>query len=72
MIPKDRISKELEDTISSCKKGAENMTLMVSNILDYAKLRSKKLELDMHPINIKMLLHNIIDMHKVRAKQKNI
>lgn len=48
------------------------MTTMVSNILDYAKLQSKRLELDLQPMSIKDLLTNVIDMHKIKAKQKNI
>jgi len=41
---------------------------MVNNILDYAKLKAKKLELDLQPISIKELLTNIIDMNQVKAK----
>ena len=36
---------------------------MVNNILDYAKIKSKKLELDLQPTNIKEMLGNIIQMH---------
>ena len=45
---------------------------MVSNILDYSKLKAKKLELDLQPTNIKTLLNNIIDMHAVKAKGKSL
>ena len=41
---------------------------MVSNIMDYAKIKAKKLELDLQPTNIRDFLKNIIEMHAVKAR----
>ncbi len=41
---------------------------MVSNILDYAKIKAKKLELDLQPVNFRDFISKIIDMHAVKAK----
>ena len=72
MIPQEVMTEDLHDIIQACKKNSENLISMVSNILDFAKLKSKKLELDLQPYNIKELLSNIIDMHSVKAKSKNL
>ncbi len=40
---------------------------MVNNILDYAKIKTKKLELDLQPTNIRELLNKIVEMHQVKA-----
>ena len=45
---------------------------MVSNILEYAKIKAKKLELDLQPINFRDFMQKIMEMHAVKAKQKNI
>ena len=41
---------------------------MVNNILDYAKIKAKKLQLDLQPIGINDLLTNVIEMHAIKAK----
>jgi signal transduction histidine kinase len=41
---------------------------MVNNILDYAKIKAKKLVLNLQPTNIKELLNNVIEMHAIKAK----
>jgi signal transduction histidine kinase len=40
VIPSDKMTTELSNIIKSCKKSSENMVLMISNILDYAKLKA--------------------------------
>ncbi len=72
MIPQEVMTEDLHDIIQACKKNSENLISMVSNILDFAKLKSKQLELDLQPYNIKELLSNIIEMHSVKAKSKNL
>ena len=68
LVPPEKMSHELGDIITSCKKAADNMVVMISNIMDYAKLQSRKLELNLQAINVKELLHNIIDLHTAKAK----
>ena len=45
---------------------------MVTNILDYAKIKAHKLALNLEPISIKELVENVVDMHKIKAGQKNL
>lgn len=40
--------------------------------MDYAKIKSKKLELDIQPNNIREFFTKIYEMHAVKARQKNI
>lgn len=63
IIPQEVMTDELSQILLSCKKSADSMTSMISNILDYAKLSAKKLELDIHPTDIKDLMNDIRDMH---------
>jgi len=72
LIPKNMQEGELLEVLQACKKNSQNLISMVSNILDYSKLQAKKLELDLQPTNLKDLLTNIIDMHSVKAKNKNL
>jgi signal transduction histidine kinase len=41
---------------------------MVNNILDYAKIKAKKLNLDLQPTCMKDLLAKIYQMHQVKIK----
>ena len=45
---------------------------MVNNILDYSKIKAKKLELDLQPVNIKDFLKNVLDLNQVKAKSKSL
>jgi len=41
---------------------------MVSNILDYSKIKAKKLELDLQATNFREFMIKIMEMHAVKAK----
>ncbi|TNV74709.1 hypothetical protein FGO68_gene8238 [Halteria grandinella] len=74
MIPESSLQSnpELHQVLMAFKRNSENLISMVNNILDFAKIKSKKLELDLQPISIREFLDKILDMHNVKAKQKNL
>lgn len=59
---------ELNQLIQGFKRNSENLISMVNNILDYAKIKSKKLELDVQPTSIRDFLDKIMEMHQIKAK----
>eukprot|EP00347_Sterkiella_histriomuscorum_P015157 403358102 len=72
IIPEELQKGELQEIIQACTKNSQSLISMVNNILDYAKVKAKKLELDLQPTNLKELFNNLIDMNQVKAKGKNL
>ncbi len=61
--------KEIVDTI---KYGVDFLLLLVSTILDFSKLRDKKMELALIPCQVKDLLNHIIKFHYPLAQAKGL
>lgn len=72
LIPVELQQGELQEVLLACNKNSQNLISMVSNILDFAKLKSKKLELDLQPTSIKEIISNVVEMHSIKAKQKSL
>lgn len=53
LMPPELMTKDMEEVLHSSKKNAENLASMVTNILDYSKLKSNKLELHIEPFSVK-------------------
>jgi signal transduction histidine kinase len=68
MIPESLMSPDMLQIVQAFKRNSENLVSIVSNIMDYAKIKAKKLELDLQPTNIREFLKNIIEMHAVKAR----
>jgi signal transduction histidine kinase len=47
MIPESLMSPDMLQIVQAFKRNSENLVSMVSNIMDYAKIKAKKLELDL-------------------------
>ncbi len=68
MIPENQMTADLVQLKAAFKRNSENLISMVNNILDYAKIKAKKLALDNQPTNIKDLINKIFEMHQIKAK----
>ena len=72
LIPEHSMTQDMQSIVMAFRRNSENLISMVGNIMDYAKIKSKKLELDIQPNNIREFFTKIYQMHAVKARQKNI
>jgi len=66
------MTPDMHSIILAFKRNSENLISLVGNIMDYAKIKAKKLQLDIQPNNIREFFTKIYEMHAVKARQKNI
>jgi PAS domain S-box-containing protein len=57
------------DIIHHC---AENLLVLINDVLDLAKIEAQKEELQINAFNLKQFLSNISNLIRVRAEQKNL
>ncbi len=67
---------ELTDTqkyyLEVINHSSDTLMGIINDTLDFSKIDSGKLELDLHPINLKIALEPAIELFKCKASEKNI
>ena len=66
------LDDEQHHFLSLAKDSATSLLGIISDILDFTKIDSGKLNLEKHPVDLNKLLNNCIDIFKPRAKDKSI
>ncbi|GAB4032441.1 ATP-binding protein [Spirosoma gilvum] len=51
---------------------AENLLVLINDVLDLSKIEAQKLEVDHKPFNLNELITNIVSLIRVKAEQKNL
>ncbi len=64
---KDQISE-----LNTLKFSAENLLMLVNDVLDYSKIEAGKVELEKSPFEIRQLIYNIRSSYKFKADSKEI
>ena len=65
-------TKEQEKLLTSLSFSAKNLMRIINNILDFSKLDSNKMNLDIHAVDIKELLNNTKDTYTSLAVDKGL
>ena len=68
----DKPKKSQVESLESLKFSAENLTTIISDILDYNKLESGSIEFEMSEVNLRDLTKKIISAHMPTAKAKGV
>jgi signal transduction histidine kinase/ActR/RegA family two-component response regulator len=72
-IPKllqERANPEDQQLLDALKFSANNLMLLINDVLDFSKLEAGKMELEYRPTQLKVLLKNIINTYESMAKEK--
>ena len=64
-------SKQIE-LLSSAKACGDTLLHLIGNILDVTKIKDQKMELNIISSDIKEIIHKVIMMHKMKAKNKGL
>ena len=69
----DSNTREIQhEYLRTIKESANSLMQIVNDVLDFSKIESGNVELELEPINIFKLCHQIIDLFKYQAFQKQI
>jgi signal transduction histidine kinase len=66
------MNPELLELAQTCKSSTENVIFMVSNILDYLKMRNGCLNIHLSAIDPLTMVKNIIRTYAIKAQQRHV
>jgi len=72
LLIRDNPRPDQMENLNVLKFSAENLMGLINNILDFNKIESGKIELEMIPVNIDHLVRSIVQTHLSEARQKDI
>lgn len=72
LLMKSDLKKNQSEYMSTINESATSLMQIVNDVLDFSKIESGKLELDIEEINLYKLTNQIIDLFKYQATLKNI
>ncbi|MCT7952243.1 response regulator [Ancylothrix sp. C2] len=66
------LSAQQRDFIETIRSSGDTLLSIINDILDFSKIESGKLELEMHPLNLRDSIEGAIDLVAVKASEKEI
>ncbi len=72
MLKKTELDNEQNNYVKTILKSADNLLLLVNNILDVSKIESGNINLEKTPFNFKKTIENIVASSKYQAISKGI
>ena len=72
LLMKSDLKKNQSEYMTTINESANSLMQIVNNVLDFSKIESGKLELDIEKVNLHKLTNQIINLFSFQAKQKNI
>lgn len=67
-----RLDSQQLEYINALQLSSDTLLSLINNILDFTKIESGKLELELRPINLHDLINELIHTHKFKAKERGI
>jgi PAS domain S-box-containing protein len=72
LLMKSDLKKNQAEYMSTINESATSLMQIVNDVLDFSKIESGKLELDIEEINLHKLTRQVVDLFKYQANLKNI
>lgn len=72
LLMKSNLEKNQSEYMSTINESAASLLEIVNDVLDFSKIESGKLELNLEELDLFKLTHQAIDLFKYQAQQKNI
>lgn len=72
LLMKSDLKKNQAEYMTTVNESATSLMEIVNDVLDFSKIESGKLELDIEQVNLYKLTNQVIDLFKFQANQKKI
>ena len=72
LLQDDEVSEKQRKDLDVINRSGEHLLNLINNVLDLAKVESGRTELHLEPCDVKRLVAEIIDMMRVRAREKDL
>lgn len=72
LLADTNLNEEQKEYVGTVKRSAESLLMLINDILDHSKIEAGKIQLNPQPFDLKFLAHDIIEILKPAATEKNI
>jgi PAS domain S-box-containing protein len=72
LLMKSNLKKDQAEYMTTVNESATSLMEIVNDVLDFSKIESGKLELDIEKVNLYKLTNQVINLFKFQANNKNI
>ena len=72
LLMKSNLKKDQAEYMTTINESATSLMEIVNDVLDFSKIESGKLELDIEKVNLYKLTNQVINLFKFQANKKNI
>ncbi|MBQ8787327.1 MAG: response regulator [Oscillospiraceae bacterium] len=72
MILRESEDKTVLSYAENIKKASRSLLSIINDILDFSKIESGKMDITEQPYSLSEMLHNIVNMIKIKAEKKNL
>ncbi|NPV61064.1 MAG: PAS domain S-box protein [Methanotrichaceae archaeon] len=66
------LTDEQKDYVETIRSGGEAMMTLINEVLDFSRMEREKLELEVHPFDLRQLVEEALDMVAVEAAKKGL
>jgi signal transduction histidine kinase/CheY-like chemotaxis protein/HPt (histidine-containing phosphotransfer) domain-containing protein len=68
----DKLAPETKGYVRTIRKSGEVLQRLINDVLDLAKIRAGKLEMEMHPLALQDVVENCVSLFMVATEEKSI
>jgi two-component system sensor histidine kinase EvgS len=66
------LDKQQQHFADLANHGAQSLLRLLNDVLDISKLDAGQVKLEYEPVNIGALVHDVVDLHRLRAREKHL
>ncbi|AUO23455.1 ATP-binding protein [Pseudomonas sp. NC02] len=66
------LDKQQQHFADLANHGAQSLLRLLNDVLDISKLDAGQVKLEYEPVSISTLVHNVVDLHRLRAREKHL
>jgi signal transduction histidine kinase/DNA-binding response OmpR family regulator len=72
ILLKTEVSPEQHKFLDAIKKSADNLLVIINDILDLSKIEAQKMTFENTPFNLRDVIHSVIEIFNPRAQEKKL
>lgn len=66
------LDKQQQHFADLANRGAHSILTLIDDVLDVTKLEAGQMKLELDPVNIAVLVGDVVDLHQLRARERHI
>ncbi len=72
LLAETKLDEDQRDFVNTIRTSADALLALINDILDFSKIESGKLELDLHPVELRRCIAEALDLLSQKAAEKGI